>query len=435
MNCLYIFKKIFLFIFIFSSLARASYASSSFTELPISAEGAVLIEYETGKILYSKNADKPMYPASTTKVLTALLALEHLDLNKVITVPEDMGPAEGSAMYLLPGERFTVRNLLDALMVKSANDAAVLLAKEISGSVESFSVLMNERAKELGAKNSNFKNPNGLPDSEHVVSPHDMALITKEAMKNNVFRELVSQVNVTLDETEQTPEKRYFRNTNRFLWSTSKIIYNNEYIPIKYDYIDGVKTGYTGEARNCLVTSGEKNGIRFIAVVFKAEGYEVYRDSRILMDYGFENFSLKSIIQKDNVLGTEEFPKTIQGSLDYGTTKDMIDVFNQNESPVYNTEIIINNLQFPVYKGDIVGKVIVTRDSFMEELDLIAFNDLESKFTVSYAMTVFSDNIPRFLFYSFISFVIFILSIFALRLIMLRKRRKRMRRKKYKNIY
>lgn len=428
-------KRYFLFALIFITVINPIYATNTSSQLEISAYGAVLIEYETGKILYSKNAEVPMYPASTTKILTALLTLENLDLNKVITVPEDMGPAEGSAMYLLPGESFTVRNLLDALMVKSANDAAVLLAREISGSVENFAELMNARAYEIGATKSNFKNPSGLPDEEHVTTPYDLALISREAMQNEVFREIVSQVNVTLDETTQTPEKRYFRNTNRFLWSSSKIIYENNYIPIKYEFVDGIKTGYTGAARNCLVSSGEKNGLRVISVVLRAEGFEVYRDSRILLDYGFDNFILRTLVQKDEVIGTKEYPRTIQGTLSYGTKYSIRDVFNKNEFPVYNTEIIINNFDFPVYKGDIVGKVIVTGNDFIEEVDLIAFNDLESKFTIAYASTFFKDNVGKLALYTLSSFVIFILLIFSMKLYIIRKRKKRIRRKNYRNIY
>ena len=325
------------------------FISSSFAspiEPDISAEAAILIEIDSGEILYEKNANAPMYPASTTKIMTALLALEHLNLEDKITVPEDMGPADGSAMYLLPGEVFTVRELLDGLLVKSANDAAVLLARTISGDIQSFATLMNQRAKDIGCTNTSFANPNGLHDPSHTISAHDMALIAREAMKNATFRELVSQVNVTLDETPQTPEKRYFRNTNRFLWSTSKIIYNNEYIPIKYEVVDGIKTGYTEEAGNCLVSSGEKNDIRVISVVFKASGYDVYRDSRLLLDYGFDNFEKKTLIKKDTVLGSQPINYSSQGSLEYGTKEDFVVPYLKSSLPVYNTKIMLNDLCF-----------------------------------------------------------------------------------------
>ena len=272
--------------------------------LGLNCSTAVLIEEETGKILYEKQKDVPVYPASTTKIMTALLTLEHLDLNQKITVPEDMGPADGSAMYLLPGETFTVEELLQGLLVKSANDAAILLAKNISGSVEEFSNLMNQRAQEIGCQNTHFVNPNGLHDPNHTTSAYDLALIAREAMKNPKFRELVSTDFVQIHATEQTPEIRYFRNTNKFLWSKQTIDYKGISTPIKYDVIDGIKTGYTPEAGKCLVSSGEKNSIRLIAVVMKNQGLEVYANSRKLLDYGFQNFTKKKIFTANEVAGT-----------------------------------------------------------------------------------------------------------------------------------
>lgn len=414
------------------------FISSSFAspiEPDISAEAAILIEIDSGEILYEKNANAPMYPASTTKIMTALLALEHLNLEDKITVPEDMGPADGSAMYLLPGEVFTVRELLDGLLVKSANDAAVLLARTISGDIQSFATLMNQRAKDIGCTNTSFANPNGLHDPSHTISAHDMALIAREAMKNATFRELVSQVNVTLDETPQTPEKRYFRNTNRFLWSTSKIIYNNEYIPIKYEVVDGIKTGYTGEAGNCLVSSGKKNNIRVISVVFKASGYDVYRDSRLLLDYGFDNFEKKTLIKKDTVLGSQPINYSSQGSLEYGTKEDFVVPYLKSSLPVYNTKIMLNDLKLPISKGDIVGKLVISNDKSTNELTLFALNNVESIFNLNFIKQIFtynSSSILKYLGYSLSSlFVLFI----GFRYYVYCKRKKRLKRKSYRKLY
>lgn len=414
------------------------FISSSFAspiEPDISAESAILIEIDSGEILYEKNANVPMYPASTTKIMTALLALEHLNLEDKITVPEDMGPADGSAMYLLPGEVFTVRELLDGLLVKSANDAAVLLARTISGDIQSFATLMNQRAKDIGCTNTSFANPNGLHDPSHTISAHDMALIAREAMKNATFRELVSQVNVTLDETPQTPEKRYFRNTNRFLWSTSKIIYNNEYIPIKYEVVDGIKTGYTGEAGNCLVSSGKKNNIRVISVVFKASGYDVYRDSRLLLDYGFDNFEKKTLIKKDTVLGSQPINYSSQGSLEYGTKEDFVVPYLKSSLPVYNTKIMLNDLKLPISKGDIVGKLVISNDKSTNELTLFALNNVESIFNLNFIKQIFtynSSSILKYLGYSLSSlFVLFI----GFRYYVYCKRKKRLKRKSYRKLY
>jgi len=348
----------------------------------ITGEAAVVIEYETGRILYEKNARQEMFPASTTKIMTALLALEQLDQEQVIDVPEDQGPADGSAMYLLPGERFTVRDLLDGLMVKSANDAAVLLARTISASVESFALEMNRRAAEIGASDTHFVNPNGLPDEQHVTTAYDMALIAREAMENPVFRELVSQVYVTLDETPQTPEKRYFRNTNRFLWSEMMIPYRDTMVPIHYDVVDGIKTGYTTAAGHCLVSSGEKNGVRVIAVVFKSSAFELYSDSRALLDYGFENFSNRKVITAGTVMGSSLYPGTIQETLEYAPREDLTVTINHTESPDPRFEIIpvldpLDPGESPVQKGDRVGTLQIRLAEESWELPLYAENDLE----------------------------------------------------------
>lgn len=410
--------------------------SSAEVKIPeISAEAAVLIEIESGKVLYQKDANSLKYPASTTKIMTALLALERLDLNKVITVPDDMGPAEGSAMYLLPGESFTVRQLLDALLVKSANDAAILLARTMAPDVPSFAKLMNERAKEIGTTTVNFTNPNGLHEPEHVTSAYDMALIAREAMKNDIFRQLISQVNVTLDETAQTPEKRYFRNTNRFLWSASQIIYNNEYIPIKYDVVDGIKTGTTKEAGNCLVSSGYKNGIRVIAVVFKAQGFDVYRDSRILLDYGFDNFVSKKIIDKTIPLGSEKIKFSNPGTVAYSTKSDYIIPYMKNENPVINTQIVLNEPKLPILEDDIIGKVLITNNKISEELPLYALNSAQSIFSIDYIINWLGNNILKISIFLFGGILAIASLLLLMRFFITHSHKKRRKRKKYRNIY
>lgn len=414
---------------------NSNLAFSIASEPVISSESAVLIEIDSGEILYEKNSDRPMFPASTTKIMTALLTLENLNLSDKITVPEDMGPADGSAMYLLPGETFSVRELLDGLLVKSANDAAVLLARTISGDTDKFAILMNQRAKEIGCKNTHFANPNGLHNPNHTISAYDMALIAREAMKNEILKSIVSQVNVTLNETAQTPEKRYFRNTNRFLWSESKIILNNEYIPIKYDVVDGIKTGYTGEAGNCLVSSGEKNGIRVISVIFKSQGYEVYRDSRILLDYGFDNFEKKALISKNTVLGTHPIKYSAQGSLEYGTKDDYIIPYIKSKLPVYNTKIVINDIDLPIVKDDLVGKIIISNDKVTKELNLYAMNHVESVFSLSNIKNILINSINSDFKYVLYGIVSISLAFVGFRFYIYSKKRKRLKRKSYNKLY
>ena len=351
-----------------------------FAEPEIHSPAAVLIEYESGDILYDKNMDEPMYPASTTKIMTALLVLENLDLNKTITVPEDMGPAEGSAMYLLPGETFTVEELLEGLLIRSANDAAVLFAREIAGDVKSFAKMMNERAKEIGCTNTHFVNPNGLPDPEHTISPHDLALIAREAMHNDKFRELVKTPYIQIHATEQTPEIRYFRNTNKFLWCKNKTMnYGGKEIPIKYDVVDGIKTGYTEDAGSCLVSSGEKNGIRVIAVVLKDTPDTLYLDSRKLLDYGFDNFTSVNLIKAGDTIGKKDVPDTVQNTLEFYVKDGYSYIKNKKSKDEIKTETVLNDLNLPVTKDSIVGFLNIKKgDEILSSLPLYSKYDLES---------------------------------------------------------
>ncbi len=357
----------------------------------ITAPGAVLIEMDTGRVLFDQNAHQPAYPASTTKIMTALLAIEHLDMDQVIPVPEDMGPANGAAMYLLPGESFTVRELVDSLMVKSANDAAVLLARTISGSVESFAELMNQRAAELGARNTHFTNPNGLPEDSHMTTPYDLAVISRHAMQDPLFREIAAQVRVTLDETEQTPEKRYFRTSNRFMWSQALISYRDELIPIKYDVVDGIKTGWTRQANQCLVSSGEVGGIRVIAVVLGAEGYNIYADSRALLDYGFEHFEPYTLLAPGTVLGEMEIPGSIEGSIPYGVREEFTALRHRSDPDFFQYETLLNPdpPEPPIRLGQVIGTLEVTDGDYRHIMNVHALGEAESV----YAMVSASSNV------------------------------------------
>lgn len=394
----------------------------------ISGQSAVLIENETGKILYDKDAKVKMYPASTTKIITGLLALEKLDLNKVITVPDDFEPVDGSSMYMLPEEQFTVEELIKGLLIHSANDASVLLGMEVSGTAEEFVKLMNQRAKEIGCTQTHFVNTHGLHDDNHYTTAYDMALIAREAMKNEKFREIVAQPNLILNETPKTPEKRIYNNTNRFLWSDSLIIYKNEYIPIKYSLIDGIKTGYTLEAQNCLVSSGVKNDMRLIAVVYKSNGFDVYRDSRHIFDYGFDNFKFKNIIKSTDVLGSEPVKHSVQGNLQYAVNQDISDVLKADEDGNYTTKVDLDEIKLPIQKGQKVGKVLITIGENSNEYDLVALSDVESIFTFKYAKSLFQNSLKIKI---GVILTVLLLLIFIVMILRVKIRRKK-RKNKYK---
>lgn len=234
----------------------------------IYSEGAVLIEKNTETILYEKNSKEKLYPASTTKILTAIIAIEKCDLN-------EKAVASKEAIYAVPsgyaianiqvGETFTIEELLNVMLVHSANEAANVIAEHISGSVEEFAKLMNEKARQIGCKNSNFVNSNGIQNENHYSTSYDMALIAKYCMKNDKFREIISLEKCELHTTEIFTEKRTFKNNN------SLIDKNDKYY---YEYCIGGKTGYTKEAKNCLVAMSKKDDMELISVVLKGENTE-----------------------------------------------------------------------------------------------------------------------------------------------------------------
>lgn len=372
------------FIFFQSALISFADISQSDTQPKLTAEAGLLMDFDSKKVLYSKNAYEKHYPASTTKVMTALLTLENAKLTDVVTIKKDLGFVDGNGIALKVGESFTIEELLKFLLIHSANDVAVLLAQHIGGDVESFVDMMNAKVKELGGKNTHFNNPNGLPDDNHYSCAYDMALIAAKAMENEDFKKIVKTEKFKYDPTPQTPEMRYYRNTNRFLWSTKKIDYNGKKIPIKYNIVDGVKTGYTNAARNCLISSAKKNGIRFISVVLKAEGLNVYMDSRYLLDFGLNNFYSKKIISKNIILKEKSFLFSNNGKLKISSKEDFYAIRKKGEPDVSleSTKIILNkDLKLPLQKNEVVGKLEIFKDNeHIKTIDLIAKNSLISIF-------------------------------------------------------
>ncbi len=427
-----LFSLILNILFVNTYFVKADEVNSS----ELSCTSAILIENDTGKVLYEKDADKKIFPASTTKVMTALIAIERLDLEKSITVPKDFPLVDGSSMYLLPDETFTVKELLQGLLVHSANDASVLLGINIAGSESKFVELMNERAKQLGAVNTHFANPHGLHDENHYSTARDMTIIAREAMKNDFFRKTVSMSALSLNETKQTKEKRMYNNTNRFLWSNSQIIYKNKYIPIKYEIIDGIKTGYTNEAGNCLISSGVKNGMRLISAVYKSSGFEMYRDSRIILDYGFENYRFENIIKAGEKIGSEDIKFSIQKTLDYAVVENISNIVKIGEDVKLDKKIDLDDIKLPIRKGDKVGVFTVSSQNESKQYDIVALNDVETIFSVDYIKSVLLNkelSLEKIVIFSG-AIVLLLIIIFIINSTGSRKRKRR-RRRRYRNRY
>lgn len=261
----------------------------------VKAESAIVMEADTGAILYEKNIHVQHYPASTTKIMTTLLALEHAPLQDIVTFSRDsIYKTEGSLVGFMIDEQIPLEQCLYAVMLASGNEAAYAVAEHIGGTLDSFVNMMNEKAAALGCTETHFSNPHGLPDETHVTSAHDLALIAREAYKNESFRTITRTVSYSISPSNKSAEPRPIYNHHSMLRQGV----------FKYDYCTGGKTGYTNAARNTLVTYAEKNDVTLICVIMKDDvSKDQYLDTTALLDYGFNNF--KKIPVSEHELGLQ----------------------------------------------------------------------------------------------------------------------------------
>ena len=255
----------------------------------ITAGAAILMDVDTGAVLYKKNIDKPYYPASITKILTTLIAVENSTMDEVVTFSQDaIYKTEGSGIARDVGEVMTMEQCLYAVMLESANECAYAVAEHISGSLEEFVKLMNQKAKSLGCKSSHFTNPHGLPDEKHYLSAKDMAVIARTAYENETFRLICGTKKYTIPPTNKHSEPTYLVNHHKMLYPKDTAAY-------LYDYCTGGKTGYTNAAGNTLVTYAQKDGMTLVAVILNGTSPQYWKETRALLDFGFENFNLCNV--------------------------------------------------------------------------------------------------------------------------------------------
>lgn len=265
----------------------------------ISAECAILIDGETGRVLYEKQAEEKSLIASTTKIMTALVICEQTNVLDRVKIPKEAVGIEGSSMYLKEGEVLTVQELLYGLMLQSGNDAAVALAIYCGGTVEGFTELMNDKAHRLGMTQSHFANPNGLDSPGNYSTARDMALLTAYAMQNPIFAQTVSTKTITIGE-------RCLRNHNKLLW--------------QLEGANGVKTGYTKTAGRILISSVTRMGRQLIAVTFNDPND--WQDHKDLIEDGFSRFTVQKLIQKGQTLGQLELAGGQEESVDLIAAED-----------------------------------------------------------------------------------------------------------------
>ena len=257
----------------------------------IGAEAAIVMEVSTGTILYAKNINEELFPASTTKIMTCLLAVENASLSDTITFSHDAVfsvPNDGSSIGMDVGEKITMEQALYGIMVGSANEVANAVAEHVSGSIDAFVDLMNQRAKELGCTNTHFSNTNGLQEDNHYTSAHDLALIASKFFDNELLCRIGNTPRYHFSPTDTQPDDFYLNNKHKLITGE-----------VKYEGILGGKTGYTSSARETLVTCAERNGMRLVCVVLKEESPAQFTDTVTLFDYGFNNFQLIDVTDAD----------------------------------------------------------------------------------------------------------------------------------------
>ena len=275
-------------------------------EPELTAQSAILIDAETGQILYEKDAYTQRYPASLTKVMTALLAIEKLNMDAVITCDSEVSGMWGSQIYLQEGEEAKAEDLLYAMILTSANDAAAALGIAVAGNSSDFVDMMNERAKQVGAYDTHFHNSTGLPDEEHTTTAYDLAVITQAAFRHAKFREVVGTINYMMPATNMSAP-RELKNGNCLLFDDQpRYTLNGEMVGAKYEGATGVKTGYTDSAGSCLIGSAERDGHELIGVVLLCETEQHYVDMIQLLDYGFNNY------EKLTLCKAEDFTYTVK---------------------------------------------------------------------------------------------------------------------------
>lgn len=266
----------------------------------VNAETAIVMEASTGLILYEKNIHAKRYPASITKIMTALIAIENSSLNDIVTFSRDAVfkvDLKSSRIGIDVGEQLTMQQCLYGILLESANEVSYAVAEHVGGTVDKFVEMMNDKAKSLGCLNTNFVNPHGLPDENHVTTAYDMALITRAAMENDTFRKITGTRTYQIPPTNIQSETRYLRNHHRF-------ILKQDYF---YDDAIGGKTGYTNAARYTLATVAKRGDMELITVIMKVDtSANQYRDTAKLLDFGFDNFSIYPISDLVNIEETQD---------------------------------------------------------------------------------------------------------------------------------
>jgi D-alanyl-D-alanine carboxypeptidase (penicillin-binding protein 5/6) len=355
--------------------------------IPITAEAALLMEETSGKILFEKNPDKPLPPASITKIMTMLLVMERIDQGKaafsdMVVTSERAMKMGGSQIWLEAGEEMSLEDLMKSIAIVSANDASVAVAEHIAGSEEAFVDMMNKRGQELGMTGTNFVNASGLPDPNHYSTARDIALMSRALLRYPKVHEWFT---TWID---------YVRDGKNILVNTNRLIKS-------YDGVDGLKTGFTEEAGYCLAATAKKGSLRLISVVLKIpDSTTRFKEASALLDFGFRHFTGVELAREGQVAGRVEVTRGVIDHVDVICLEPLVAVVPRGEEDGVKSEIVLaNKVDAPVAKGQKIGEMLaLTEDgSMIGRIPLVASEDVNrgNIFTVVFRIT---RNLIRSLF-------------------------------------
>ena len=380
-------KKIIITIFVLLIIIKCDYVNAEIN-LDLKSKSAIMIEESSKKILFEKDAHEKMAPASMTKIMTLLLVAEAISDNRIsldqeVTASEYAVSMGGSQVYLEAKSKYKISELIKAVGIGSANDASVVLAEVVGGTVENFVPMMNNKAKELGLTDTNFKNPHGLDEANHYSTAYDMAMIASELVKYDFILDVTS-----------TYEDHFTHPNGNSIW----LVNTNSLIRF-YDGVDGLKTGFTTEAGYCLTATKKVDDMRILTVTMNAETKDDRNSDTIkLMESAFSMYNVKKVIDKNNSLGKTFVNKSTQKYVNYYLEDDAKLLLTKDTRDIkYDYKINVDNLTAPLKAGDVVGKLKLTYDNESVEYNIIINEDVKKanyfETLYSYFKDIISGNI------------------------------------------
>lgn len=344
----------------------------SFGELDVASRAALLMDYSTGKIIFANNEHEKLPPASVTKIMTLLLAMEAIDSGKLnldnkIPISDYAAGMGGTQVYLEPGETQRIEDLIKAVAIRSANDAAVALGEAISGTNEGFVKLMNDRAKSLGMKNTHFTNASGLPADDHYTTAYDIALMSRELLKHTGIQKYLTTYMDDLLVGKEKDETQVMVNTNRLVRD--------------YDGTTGIKTGSTNAAGYCISASAKRGDLQLIAVILGGQTSAIrFNEAKKLLDYGFANYDSVTIGKKDEVIINVPIEKSNLTSIDLVLERDAVALLPKGDNGKIDKQINHNeNIKSPIMKGDVLGELVISVDNkVIDRINLVSKNEVKS---------------------------------------------------------